>query len=70
MTTFSKQLKALREGKNWTHFDLSMKCGIREQSLRRYEQGQCPRTADTYVLLADVLGTDLETLMGKKRDVA
>jgi len=61
-TNFAERLKKLREDKELTPFDLSQKCGIREQNIRLYEKGRTPHSLSVYKKIAKPLGTTPEYL--------
>ena len=67
MTTLGERLKALREGKSMTPFDLAVETRIPEQNIRLWEQGRKVSNPDWLASLAMALGTTTDFLITGKQ---
>jgi len=63
MSTMGERIKALREAKGWSFFELSMATRIQEQNLRKWEKGTGISDPDNIAALADALGTTTDFLI-------
>ena len=60
-----ERIKGLREERGWTPFDLSLKSGVREQTIRAWEAGRrLPSDLLMLAAVATALDTTVDGLMG------
>lgn len=56
-------IKELRKEKRITQKEISIALGISERQYRRLEQGKCPLSIERARYIANLLDTDLNTLL-------
>ena len=67
MTTLGKRIQDLRKKKDLSLFQLSHKCGMREQTLRYWENDERnPSNVGSLALVAQTLGTTTDYLITGK----
>jgi transcriptional regulator with XRE-family HTH domain len=62
------RLKALRETRGWSQRELSRRCGLAENTISKYENGQVDPTASSLKLIADVFEVSIDYLVGITND--
>lgn len=67
MSTFGENLKKLREKAGLTQSELASMCFVSSQMICCIEGGSKQPSLNLALGLAQVLGTDVETIAGKKR---
>ena len=63
MDTIGQRVKALREDRDMTRFDLAVTARIPEQNIRLWEQGRKISDPANVAALADALGTTTDYLI-------
>lgn len=61
-STVGQRIEALRLDRGWTHFDLSMRSGVREQNIRLWEKGRSP-SIDGLAAIARAFGVSIDQLV-------
>jgi len=66
-STLGRNLRSIREHLGWSRATLARESGVSEPTIARVElYGAQPRL-DTLVAWADALGTDVSTLLGRRK---
>ena len=68
-TTFGETLKRLREEAGFTQAELAKKCGMKKQSISRYETGTREPNIRIAKIIADALGVKIELLAPNEADL-
>ena len=63
---FQENLKTMRKAKGYTQEDLAIKLNVVRQTVSKWEKGLSAPDADTLCKIADVLDTDVSTLLGEE----
>lgn len=62
---FHENLKTMRKAKGYTQEELAIKLNVVRQTVSKWEKGLSVPDADVLCKIADVLDTDVSTLLGK-----
>lgn len=63
---FQENLKTMRKAKGYTQEDLAIKLNVVRQTVSKWEKGLSVPDADVLCKIADVLDTDVSTLLGEE----
>ena len=63
---FHENLKTMRKAKGYTQEELAIKLNVVRQTVSKWEKGLSVPDADVLSRMADVLDTDVSTLLGKE----
>mgnify|MGYP001282344238 CR=1 FL=1 len=63
---FHENLKTMRKAKGYTQEDLAIKLNVVRQTVSKWEKGLSVPDADVLCKIADVLDTDVSTLLGEE----
>ena len=63
---FQENLKTMRKAKGYTQEDLAIKLNVVRQTVSKWEKGFSVPDADVLCKIADVLDTDVSTLLGEE----
>ena len=63
---FQENLKTMRKAKGYTQEDLAIKLNVVRQTVSKWEKGLSAPDADALCKIADVLDTDVSTLLGEE----
>lgn len=63
---FHKNLKTMRKAKGYTQEELAIKLNVVRQTVSKWEKGLSVPDADALSRIADVLDTDVSTLLGEE----
>lgn len=63
---FQENLKTMRKAKGYTQEDLAIKLNVVRQTVSKWEKGLSVPDADALCNIADVLDTDVSTLLGEE----
>lgn len=63
---FHENLKTMRKAKGYTQEELAIKLNIVRQTVSKWEKGLSVPDADVLCKIADVLDTDVSTLLGEE----
>ena len=63
---FQENLKTMRKAKGYTQEDLAIKLNVVRQTVSKWEKGLSVPDADVLCRIADVLDTDVSTLLGEE----
>ena len=63
---FQENLKTMRKAKGYTQEDLAIKLNVVRQTVSKWEKGLSVPDADALCKIADVLDTDVSTLLGEE----
>jgi transcriptional regulator with XRE-family HTH domain len=67
--SIGSRIKAAREAREWTQFQLGVVMGKRDTDVSRYERENLMPRADVVILLARALGVSSDYLLGLKKDM-
>ena len=68
MSTFASRLKELRNKKEWSQRDLSLRIDVIQQTIASWEKGKGSPDDTTKIRLADLFGVSLDYLLGRTDD--
>lgn len=63
---FHENLKTMRKAKGYTQEELAIKLNVMRQTVSKWEKGLSVPDADVLCKIADVLDTDVSTLLGEE----
>lgn len=63
---FHENLKTMRKAKGYTQEELAIKLNVVRQTVSKWEKGLSVSDADVLCKIADVLDTDVSTLLGEE----
>ena len=63
---FQENLKTMRKAKGYTQEELAIKLNVVRQTVSKWEKGLSVPDADVLCKIADVLDTDVSTLLGEE----
>lgn len=63
---FHENLKTMRKAKGYTQEELAIKLNVVRQTVSKWEKGLSVPDADVLCKIADVLDTDVSTLLGEE----
>lgn len=63
---FQENLKTMRKAKGYTQEDLAIKLNVVRQTVSKWEKGLSVPDADVLCKIADILDTDVSTLLGEE----
>lgn len=63
---FQENLKTMRKAKGYTQEELAIKLNVVRQTVSKWEKGLSVPDADSLCKIADVLDTDVSTLLGEE----
>ena len=63
---FHENLKTMRKAKGYTQEELAIKLNVVRQTVSKWEKGLSVSDADALCKIADVLDTDVSTLLGEE----
>lgn len=69
MSTFAKQLKTLRESKNWKKKELAAMVHVSDSMISQYESGRCMPSYDVMAKLARLFHVSVDYLLQEESEI-